>query len=121
MRSSRFATGDYRGFQDTQLTSAGDAHSSNCRTTGTFSVARQGVWPDADAQRQRVDIRIFNPNPLNTTVLVRADLGIGYQFDDNGANCFSSFTASPIELGLPPIVVAYFPTSISSCSRSERF
>jgi hypothetical protein len=44
---------------------------------------------DALANRQKVDIRIFNPNPLNTTVLLRYDTGIGYQFDDAGANCFS--------------------------------
>ena len=46
------------------------------------------VFFDAVAKRQRVDIEITNPNPLKTTVLLRYDKGIGYQFDEGGANCF---------------------------------
>lgn len=47
------------------------------------------MYFDSISQKQRVDIEIHNPNPLSTTVLLRYDLGIGYQFDEGGANCFS--------------------------------
>lgn len=47
------------------------------------------VYFDAIANVQFVAIYINNPNPLTTFVLLRYDLGIGYQFDTNGANAFS--------------------------------
>lgn len=47
------------------------------------------VYFDAIANVQRVNIYINNPEPRATTILLRFDLGVGFQFDENGANAFS--------------------------------
>jgi hypothetical protein len=49
------------------------------------------IWFDSVTDRQRVDIHVFHPNPLDTVVLLRFDLASGYQFEPVpfGANCFS--------------------------------
>lgn|GEM_PF-1949854 len=53
------------------------------------------VYFDAISNAQLVIIGIANPNPLRTFVLLRYDLGLGFQFDDGGANAFSFNLATP--------------------------